>query len=166
MKIKLLVVDDEKKFSDILSQRLQVQGFEVTSVFSGEEAVQLIQNQDFDVVILDVFMPGKSGIDTLKEIKRIKPFIQIIMLTGHAKIDTAIEGMEIGAYDYLVKPTKIEELVEKIRLANTQKKIVMEERELQIKTMGTAERQGWDKWVSSISALIRRRSRKKTDSES
>ena len=164
MKIKLLIVDDEKQFGDVLSKRLQLQGFEVATVFNGEEAVQMVQKRDFDVVILDVLMPGKSGIDTLKEIKKINPLIHIIMLTGHARIDTAIEGMELGAYDYLIKPTEIEELVEKIRLANTQKK-AMEERIRQTQTMGTVKVQGWDKWVASISDLFRIRYRKKTDSE-
>ena len=93
MKIKLLIADDEKQFGNILSERLQLQGFEVATVCNGEEAVKMVREQDFDVVILDVLMPGKSGIDTLKEIKKINPLIHIIMLTGHARIDTAMEGI-------------------------------------------------------------------------
>ena len=162
MKIKLLVVDDEKQFSDVLSKRLKLQGFEVATVFNGEEAVQMVQQQEFDVVILDVLMPGKSGIDTLKEIKKINPLIHIIMLTGHARIDTAIEGMELGAYDYLIKPTEIDELVEKIRLANTHK-TAMEERTHHAQTTATVKRQGGSKWVASISDLFRKACRKKTD---
>ncbi|MBW1802425.1 MAG: response regulator [Deltaproteobacteria bacterium] len=164
MKINLLVVDDEKEFGDVLSKRLQLQGFEVATVFNGEEAVQMVQKQDFDVVILDVLMPGKSGIDTLKEIKKIKPLIQIIMLTGHARIDTAIEGIELGAYDYLIKPTEIKELVEKIRLAKTHKTAIGEQIR-RAQTRGTVERYGLDKWVGSISGLLRKRGRKKTDSD-
>ena len=134
-------------------------------MFNGDAAVRMVRNQDFDVVILDVLMPGKSGIDTLKEIKKINPLIHIIMLTGHARIDTAIEGMELGAYDYLIKPTEIEELVEKIRLANTHK-TTMEERIRQAQTAATVKRQGWDKWVTAISDLFRRGyKKKKADSE-
>ena len=164
MKIKLLVVDDEKKFVDVLSKRLELQDLEVANAYNGEEAVQMVQKQDFDVVILDVLMPGKSGIDTLKEIKKINPLIHFIMLTGHARIDTAIEGMELGAYDYLIKPTELEELVEKIRLAKTHK-TVMEERIRQSQIMETVKRQGWVKWLASISGLFRKGYRKKTDSE-
>lgn len=117
MKIKLLLVDDEKEFVEVLSERLEVRGFEIKTALSGEEALKWIYKSEFDVVLLDVIIPEDNGIEILKEIKRAKPLIQIIMLTGHAKIDTAVRGIELGAYDYLLKPLEIEPLVEKIKMA-------------------------------------------------
>jgi len=154
MKIKLLVVDDEKKFVDVLSKRLELQGFEVVTALNGEEAAQMVKKQDFDVVILDLLMPGRTGIETLKEIGEINPLIHVIMLTGHAGIDKAIEGMELGAYDYLIKPAEINELVEKIRLANTHK-AAMENRIRQTKKTAGVGRQGRNKWLTSIAKLFR-----------
>jgi DNA-binding NtrC family response regulator len=117
MKIKLLLVDDEKEFVEVLSERLEVRGFDIKTALSGEEALKWIYKSEFDVVLLDVIIPEDNGIEILKEIKRAKPLIQIIMLTGHAKIDTAVRGIELGAYDYLLKPLEIEPLVEKIKMA-------------------------------------------------
>ena len=117
MKIKVLLVDDEKEFSEVLSERLESRGFGVETANNGEEALRWIHKTDFDIVLLDVMIPGDNGIEILKEIKRSRPFIHIIMLTGHAKIDTAVWGMELGAYDYLIKPIEIESLVEKIKMA-------------------------------------------------
>ena len=117
MKIKLLLVDDEKEFVEVLSERLEVRDFDVKTALSGEEALKWIYKSEFDVILLDVMIPGDNGIEILKEIKRARPLIQIIMLTGHAKIDTAVRGIESGAYDYLLKPLEIEPLVEKIKMA-------------------------------------------------
>jgi DNA-binding response OmpR family regulator len=122
MTIKVLVVDDEEDFAQILTNRLEFRNFEVTCAFSGDNALELIRKQDFDVVLLDVLMPGQSGLDTLK--------VHIIMLTGHARVDTAIQGMELGAYDYLIKPADIEELTEKIKLAHSHKASQTEKRAL------------------------------------
>jgi DNA-binding NtrC family response regulator len=117
----VLVIDDEQSFAEIISERLELRNFEVMSVFSGEEAIQLLEERDFDVILLDVLMPGKSGIDTLKDIMKIDPLSHIIMLTGHARVDTAMEGMGLGAYDYLIKPAEVNDLVEKIKLAYVHK---------------------------------------------
>ena len=117
MKIKVLLVDDEKEFVVVLSERLEIRGFDVKTALSGEEALRWIYKSEFDVVLLDVMIPGENGMEILKEIKRARPFIHVIMLTGHAKIDTAVRGMELGAYDYLLKPLEIEPLVEKIGMA-------------------------------------------------
>ena len=117
MKIKVLLVDDEKDFVETLDERLQIRDFNVTTAFSGDEAIKLVEENDFDVIVLDVQMPGKSGIDTLKEIKNMENISQVIMLTGHATVKTAIEGMKNGAYDYLMKPTDTDELTEMINKA-------------------------------------------------
>lgn len=117
MKIRVLLVDDEKDFVESLAQRLEIQTFEVKTAFNGNDALSLIMAHDFDVIILDVLMPGKDGIDTLKEIKKMKPLVYVIMLTGHATVETAIEGMKLGAYDYLIKPTGLDDLMSKITTA-------------------------------------------------
>jgi DNA-binding NtrC family response regulator len=155
MGIRVLVVDDETRFAEILSKRLELRNFEVTSVFSGEEAVQLLEERDFDVILLDVLMPGKSGIDTLKDIMKIDPLSHIIMLTGHARVDTAMEGMELGAYDYLIKPAEIEAMVEKIKLAYDHK--ITQKARQQKKTGPVGrKRRGWDRLISPIHNLFRK----------
>jgi len=117
MKISVLLVDDEKDFVESLAERLQIRDFNVTTAFSGDEAIKLVEENDFDVIVLDVQMPGKSGVETLKEIKNMEQLSQVIMLTGHATVKTAIEGMKNGAYDYLMKPTDTDELIEMINKA-------------------------------------------------
>jgi DNA-binding NtrC family response regulator len=118
MKIRVLLVDDEKDFIEPLAQRLELRAINVQTALNGEDALNLIQHEDLDVVVLDVLMPGKDGIETLREIRRVKPLLQVIMLTGHATVATAIEGMKLGAYDFLMKPTDTEELAEKIASAH------------------------------------------------
>lgn len=118
MKIRVLLVDDEPEFIETLAQRLEVRDFAVSTAGGGDEALALIGQKEFDVVVLDVLMPGKSGIATLKDIKERKPLLQVIMLTGNATVENAIEGMKLGAYDYLMKPTETGELVDKINQAH------------------------------------------------
>lgn len=122
MKIRVLLVDDEETFVEPLSQRLWMREFDVETVLNGEAALETIGQNELDVVVLDVLMPGKDGIETLKEIKRMRPLLQVIMLTGHATVETAIEGMKLGAYDFLMKPTDVEELAKKIVEAHSIKK--------------------------------------------
>lgn len=117
MSIKVLLADDEKDFVETLAQRLEVRDFNVKTAESGDEAIGLIREHDFDVIVLDVLMPGKDGIETLREIKNLKSLLHVIMLTGNATVETAIEGMKLGAYDFLMKPTETEDLVEKITKA-------------------------------------------------
>ena len=117
MKINILLVDDEKDFVETLADRLKLRNINVMTTLNGDEALKLIEENDFDVIVLDVQMPGKTGIETLKEIKNVEQISQVIMLTGHATVKTAIEGMKNGAYDYLMKPTDIDELIDKINNA-------------------------------------------------
>jgi len=113
----VLLVDDEEEFVEILAERLEFRGFSVSTAFNGDDAVSCLKEHEPDVVILDVLMPGKDGIQTLKEIKQINPLVEVIMLTGHATVGTAIEGMKLGAYNYLIKPSDTEDLVAKIMKA-------------------------------------------------
>lgn len=121
MKKRILVVDDEEKFVDYLFKRLINRGYDVVISLNGEDAIEKVKAQNFDVVVLDVLMPGIDGIDTLREIKKIKPLTEVIMLTGHASVESGIEGMKLGAYDYLMKPCETEELVSKINKAYEKK---------------------------------------------
>jgi DNA-binding response OmpR family regulator len=120
-KARVLVVDDEEVFVEMLVERLEARGLEVDKAFDGEEALEKIKSKDLDVVILDVLMPGKDGIEVLREIKQLKPLTEVIMLTGHATVQTAIDGMKLGAYDYLLKPTETKDLLEKIQGAYRRK---------------------------------------------
>lgn len=117
MKVSVLIVDDEKEYTETLAQRLTLRGFSVTPVCSGQSALDIMDRVDIDVVILDVNMPGLSGIDTLKAMKKMKPITPVIMLTGAATVNNAIEGMKQGAYDFLMKPVDNALLVEKIKEA-------------------------------------------------
>src|SRR4030042_6493623 len=110
-----MLVDDEKDFLETLCKRLVKRKLDVTSATGGREAIAKIEEMPVDVVVLDVRMPGMNGIETLKEIKRIRPSVEVIMLTAHADVQVAIEGMELGAFDYLMKPMEIDDLLYKLQ---------------------------------------------------
>ena len=118
---RVLLVDDEEQFVEAMAQRLEVRDFVVITACSGDEALAKLNEQDIDVVVLDVLMPGKDGVQTLREIKNAKPLTEVIMLTGNATVQTAIDGMKLGAYDYLMKPAETENLVDKITKAHRRK---------------------------------------------
>ena len=121
MKKRILLVDDEKDFVEALAERLKNRDFDVTTAFAGEEALEKLKEYNFDVAIVDVKMPGIDGIETLREIKKIKPLTEVLMLTGHGTVETAIEGMKHGAYDFLMKPCAMNTLLEKIGAAYERK---------------------------------------------
>ncbi len=121
MKIRVFIVDDEEQFVQQLAERLRLREYDVTTSLNGEQALETIKKYNFDVVILDVAMPGIDGIETLQEMKKIKPLTEVIMLTGHATVESAIEGMKLGAFDYLLKPTNTEDLVMKVNSAYARK---------------------------------------------
>ena len=119
----VLLVDDEKDFLETLLKRLLKRRIKATGAGSGEEALKILKETPPDVVLLDVRMQGMDGIQTLKEIKKIRPLVEVIMLTGHANLEVAVEGMEAGAFDYLMKPTDVDELLYKLEDAFKRKKI-------------------------------------------
>jgi DNA-binding NtrC family response regulator len=121
--MKLLLVDDEADFRNTLLKRMKRRDVDVNGVDSGEAAIKWLESHAMDVVILDVRMPGMDGIDTLREIKTRHPLIEVIMLTGHASMEVAIEGMEMGAFDYLMKPMDMDELLYKAEDAFKKKRI-------------------------------------------
>jgi len=115
---RILVVDDELDFTETIVNRLKKRHLLAEGVGSGEAALEALREAVFDVVLLDIKMPGgMDGIDVLREIKRLQPEAEVILLTGHASIETSIEGMKLGAFDYLLKPIRFDELLDKLSAA-------------------------------------------------
>jgi DNA-binding NtrC family response regulator len=126
----VLLVDDEEQFLQVLSERLTNRGLHVISVTSGEEAVALVENKNFDAIVVDLAMPGIDGIETTKKIKEKRPDLEIIILTGHATVKAGIEAMKLGAEDFLEKPVDLNVLLERISEAK-QKRMRIQEKKSQ-----------------------------------
>jgi DNA-binding NtrC family response regulator len=119
----ILLVDDEVPFVEAMTRRLTKRDVEISAAYSGEEALQkLSKTNTIEVVILDIKMPGMDGIEALKQIKSRFPLVEVIMLTGHATVESGIEGMKQGAFDYLMKPCDINDLVAKVQEAARKKR--------------------------------------------
>jgi len=116
-KVNILLIDDEIEFIETLSERLELRGYNSEIAEDGETGISMITTKDFDVVILDLMMPGLSGLDTLRQIKAIDKKLPVILLTGHGSTKDGMEGMQLGAFDFLMKPLDINKLIEKIQLA-------------------------------------------------
>ncbi len=114
---KLLLIDDEEGYVTILAKRLSKRNFIVKTALSGVEAIRILRNESFDLAVLDLKMEDMDGIEVLKVFKEMAPEMPVIILTGHGSETAAREGMEFGAFDYLVKPADLSELVERIREA-------------------------------------------------
>lgn len=132
VKMKIMLVDDEERFLQTTQKMLQKKGYEALTATSGDECLKILQEELVHVVILDVKMPGMDGVETLKHIKQKHPLVEVIMLTGHATAESAVEGLKLGATDYLTKPTSIEDLTAKAEEAynkrvNLEQKIQMAE---------------------------------------
>lgn len=130
--LSVLFVDDEVGFLETICKRMKKRNIKVHGVESGEEALAFLDKDSVDIVVLDVRMKGMNGIQTLEEIKKKKPLIEVIMLTGHASVEVAIQGMELGAFDYLMKPMNLDELLYKLQDAYKKKNI----QEEKIKKLG------------------------------
>lgn len=133
--ISVLIVDDEERLVDAFKKKLSRDGFSVSAAFTAREAVAMMKKHSFDVCVLDIRLPDMDGVELLKSIKKNEPDLEIIMLTGHASIDTAIQSMKLGAYDYLSKPCKLTELSNVIQKAyekrSLKKRNVVLEQQLQ-----------------------------------
>jgi DNA-binding NtrC family response regulator len=125
-KFKILIVDDENDFRETIIKRLRARKMEVEGADSGFKALEMLDQQDFDVIVLDVKMPGMDGIETLREIKLKKPLVEVIMLTGHASVESGIQGMQLGAFDYVMKPVALDDLMDKLRQAYERRLIQLE----------------------------------------
>ena len=115
--LRVLIVDDEDELTSALVERLNLRGFQAEGVTTGAEALAYLADSKCDVVLLDVKMPGLGGLEVIERIKQERPTLEVILLTGHGSTQDAEKGMELGACDYLMKPLKIEELVEILRAA-------------------------------------------------
>jgi DNA-binding NtrC family response regulator len=133
---RVLIVDDEEDFTDTLTKRLRMRQIQVSGVYSGSAALDIMDRNPVDVVVLDVRMPSMDGIEVLREIKQRHPLIEVIMLTGHANVEVAIEGMRLGAFDYLLKPIEIDQLLYKMQDAYQKKSIQDQKIEKEKKAMG------------------------------
>jgi len=122
--IRVLVVDDEPDFVELFIKRFSKRGLTVAGAGSGAEALAALKAQAVDVVVLDVKMPGMDGLETLKEIKKRHPKVQVILLTGHGSVKSGIEGMSYGAYDYVLKPFSLDDLLERIQSAHQRRAMV------------------------------------------
>jgi DNA-binding NtrC family response regulator len=116
-KPRLLLVDDEIPFAENLLKLLSRRGYEVSTVHDGDSALRIVQEREFDVVILDQNMPGKDGITVLRELKKKHPNLEVVILTGYGSVDMALKGFELGIYDYTSKPIQLADLEAKIRQA-------------------------------------------------
>lgn len=123
----ILLVDDEVAFANNLLKLLSKRGYDVVVEYNGSDAVKRVGEKEFDVIILDMKMPGMDGIATLKEIKKKAPLVEVVILTGHGSIESGIEGMQLGAFDFLMKPVRIDDLQEKVSEAY-RRKLVQGER--------------------------------------
>lgn len=117
IKIKLLMVDDEEKFLESIARRLELKGMQVVAVTDGQRAVEAAEKEFFDVALVDFQMPGMDGAEVLKILKQRHKYLEIIMLTGHATVDSAVECTKLGAFKYLEKPYEFEKLIEVIKEA-------------------------------------------------
>ncbi|MBW2708083.1 MAG: response regulator [Deltaproteobacteria bacterium] len=119
----VLLVDDEVPFVEAMARRLKKRDVNIATAFSGSEGLDVLgEDSSVEVVILDVKMPGMDGIETLSEIRKKFPLQEVIMLTGHATVETGIEGMKLGAFDYLMKPCDMDVLMEKVKEASAKKR--------------------------------------------
>ena len=109
--LRILIVDDEAELVSALAERLELRGFSAKGVTNGSEALEYLEREECDVVLLDVKMPGLGGLEVIRRIKDMKPALEVILLTGHGSLKSIEEGMALGAFDYLMKPVKIIDLV-------------------------------------------------------
>jgi DNA-binding NtrC family response regulator len=123
-KIRVMVVDDDTVLRKLVSDQIARMGFDSTPAASGEEALDALGKSDFDVVLLDIRMPGLSGLDTLREVRKLEDAPEVIMLTADTSLGTGIEAMRLGAYDYLTKPATLDEIEAVVRKADEKRRLV------------------------------------------
>lgn len=138
-KFRVLIVDDEVDFVETIVKRLIDRGLDVAGVHSGPEALDMMDKRDFDVVILDVKMPGMDGIETLRAMKKKRPLTEVIMLTGHGSVESGIQGLQLGAYNYVMKPVPLNDLLKQMAQAY-ERKLIEEERARQTASEAVPER--------------------------
>ena len=119
--IRVLIVDDEDQFVDAVVERLRLRGFDADGVTGGHDAMVLLDQKSYDVLLLDVKMPGLGGLEVIRKVKEKWPGLRVVLLTGHGSSQDAEEGMQLGAFQYVMKPVNIDDLVHILRAASEQK---------------------------------------------
>lgn len=142
MSEKVLIIDDEPEFTEALAERMKNRGMDVSTSSSAIEGLKNVEDKSFDVVVLDLQMPEMDGIETLKALKKKRPELQVILLTGHATVEKGIEAMKLGAMDLLEKPADLATLTEKIKKAQA-KKIILVEKKAEERIKDIMETRGW-----------------------
>src|SRR3990172_4389980 len=120
-KEKVLLIDDEENFTTALSERMEARGVKAVTASNGSQALELVENENFDAIILDMIMPGMDGIETLKRLLEKNPDLQIILLTGHATVQKGIEALKLGAADFIEKPAGVQQLIQKVKDAKAKR---------------------------------------------
>ena len=121
LKANVLLVDDEEQFLKVFSQRLEGRGLKIDTSTTGEDAIKRVKGKEFDAIVLDLVMPGISGIETLQRLRSENPDLQIIILTGHGTVEKGIEAMKAGAVDFLEKPADMDKILAKISEAKRER---------------------------------------------
>jgi DNA-binding NtrC family response regulator len=141
-KCRILLVDDEVDFLEILSKRLIKRGMDVDTATDGPTAIKKAEGALYDAVILDLAMPGMDGMETLENLLRVKPSLQVIVLTGHATVEKGVKAVKMGAADFLEKPAEIESLIQKVEAAQV-KTLALFEENLDKKINNITRKRGW-----------------------
>ncbi|MCF8069912.1 MAG: response regulator [Desulfobacterales bacterium] len=139
---KILLVDDEKDFIEALAERMRIRGMDVSTSISAKEALQKIKTESYDAILLDLQMPEMDGLEALTAIKKLKPEIQVILLTGQATIEKGIEAMKLGAMDLVEKPADFQVIIEKVKKAQA-KKMILVEKNTEEKIRNIISGKGW-----------------------
>jgi DNA-binding NtrC family response regulator len=139
---KVLLIDDEKEFTEVLAERMEARGLKVTTADSGPDAIKRVTDENFDAIVLDLFMPGMDGIETLKQLLQKNPDLQIILLTGRATVEKGVEAIKLGAMDFIEKPAEFEKLMELINKAAA-KKMLLVEKNMEEKMSAILKQKGW-----------------------
>jgi DNA-binding NtrC family response regulator len=142
IKANVLVVDDEEQFLKVFSQRLEGRGLKVETSATGEDALKKVKGKEFDAIVLDLVMPGMSGLETLKRIRSENPDVQIIILTGHGTVEKGVEAIKAGAVDFIEKPADVNKIMEKIAEAK-HKRIVLVEKKAEEHVKEIIQSKGW-----------------------
>lgn len=160
MKAKLLIVDDEAAVRESLREVLRTDGYEIDAAETGEKALNAIQENDYDLILLDIRMPGMSGIEVLRKVNQVAPDTKVIMLTGHGTVETAVEALRHGAHDYILKPFSTQSILSSVsrglanRIEKQQKKILLEQLESSLRRLKDAEGIIYSKDVQSQTIIL------------
>lgn len=142
IKANVLVVDDEEQFLKVFSQRLEGRGLKVDTSTTGEDAIKKVKGKEFDAIVLDMVMPGMSGMEALKRIRSENPDVQIIILTGHGTVEKGVEAIKAGAVDFIEKPANLDKIMEKIAQAK-HNRIVLVEKKAEEHVKEILQSKGW-----------------------